>query len=400
MATTYGYGGEFSSDEDIDRIEQQSDRFVQSKFDSHAQVKPTKNQIEEAIETIKRLPLDQDVNLTDELLAGLLDHYRTQRGPIVDSTRNLYKKIVLRLIRGEQQASNGDAVIVDNTGNSNGGAISSNTINNNNNVIINHNLAAKHVKPQQAPYELGSSDEDEPMLPASQSSNLGNRLDKRVLHNNNDKIEPMEVDSETPSSQLIRANQPRQVENEMTSSSSSSESSTDESSDESDSDSEVLDLTPVKNQALQSTNAAVSATKVNTKIVQASRERKAVSATTPVQTSSILAAKSNSEAVTDSKKKPYTRSQRAVATRSTSKQQQKSLRDDKKTNVSSSKQVDASASASSGVKPPTKGVLQSKFKAKYVIFALIVALFAFVLFHFRLDLTKSTDRVFKRAINF
>lgn len=395
MATTYGYGGEFSSDEDIDRIEQQSDRLVQSKFDSNAQVKPTKNQIEEAIEAIKRLPLDQDFNLTDELLAGLLDHYKTQRGPIVDSTRNLYKKIVLRLIRGEQQqqqASNGDNFVT--IDNSNG------NVANNNNVISNHNLVAK-LKPQQAPIELGSSDEDEPMLPASQSSVTGKKLDTRVLYNN-DKIEPMEVDSETPNSQTLARNrlQPRQV-NEMISSS-SSESSSDESSEESDSDSdsEVLDLTPVKNQ-VQSVNAAAKVT--NTKLIPAiNKERKPVQAVTPAQTavSTVKSSATSNEAVADSKKKPYTRSQRVVTTRSSSKHQNQNSLGEKKTSVSSSKQVEASASNLSDAKPLSKSVLKSKFKVKYFVFALIVVLFAFLLFHFRLDLSKSTDRVFKRAINF
>lgn len=395
MATTYGYGGEFSSDEEIDRIEQQSGRLVQSKFDSNAQVKPTKNQIEEAIEAIKRLPLDQDLNLTDELLAGLLDYYKTQRGPIVDSTRNLYKKIVLRLIRGEQQqqqASNGDFITIDN---SNGNVANNN---NNNNVISNHNLVAK-LKPQQAPIELGSSDEDEPMLPASQSSVTGKKLDTRVLYNN-DKIEPMEVDSETPNSQMLAKSrlQPRQV-NEMTSSS-SSESSSDESSEESDSDSEVLDLTPVKNQ-VQSTNAAAKVT--NTKLIPATtKDRKLAQVVAPPQTavSTVKSSITSNEAVADSKKKPYTRSQRVVTTRSSSKQQHQNSPEDKKTNVSSSKQVEASASSLSDAKPLSKSVLKSKFKVKYLVFALIVVLFAFLLFHFRLDLTKSTDRVFKRAINF
>lgn len=376
MAATYGYGGEFSSDEDI---EQQSDRIAQSKFDSHAQVKPNHQQIETAIEAIKH---DQDVNLTDELLAGLLDYYKIQRGPIVDSTRNLYKKIILRLVRDDQQqqASNGDAVAV---GNSNGGADSGN--NNNNNISSNHNLITKHVKPQQAPYELGSSDEDEPMLPASQSSIIGKKLDTQVFYNN-DKIEPMEVDSETPSSQLIK---PRQVNTELTSSS-SSESSTYESSE--DSDSEVLDLTPLKNQAAQSTN--VTAAKVNTKAVSTPRERKVASVETTAQTSSVLPAKSNNEVATNSKKKPYTRSQRVTRSK------QQALDDEIRAKVGSSKQSEESASVSSGVKPLNKKVLQSKFKVKYVLFALIVALFAFLLFHFRLDLLKSTDRVFKRAINF
>lgn len=384
MAATYGYGGEFSSDEDIDRIEQQSERLVQSKFDSHAQVKPTRFQIEEAVETIKRLPLDQtDFNFTDELLAALLDHYKTQRGPIVDSTRNLYKKIVLRLIRGDQQQVINGEVTVDSNSSTNGKQQNNNSV-----ILDNNNINSMNfkLKPFTGPAELGSSDEDEPMLPASQSSvSGGKKLDSRVVYNSNDRVEPMEVDSENPSSQLAARDGPR--DNEMTSSSSSSsESSSEESSEESDSDSEALDMTPRKNQVPEQQKQS----EVQTPAVPIQR-KVVTSATAP----NVLSAKANKEPVTDAKKKPYTRSQRVVATRSSLRQQSN---ENKKADVSLSKQVDAAAS--SNVKPLSKSVLKSKFRAKYLVIPVIVALFAFLLYHFRLDLTKSTDRVFKRAISF
>lgn len=354
MAATYGYGGEFSSDEDIDKMEQQSERLIQSKFDTQ-QVKPTKRQIEEAIETIKQLPVDQDVQLTDELLAGLLDHYKTQRGPIVDSTRNLYKKIILRLIREgqlqqqqqqQQQVNNGDSA--------------KETNNNNGNVI----------KKLQPTADLASSDEDEPMPPVSSL----NKFQSSVIN-----TEPMEVDSETPGGP-IRSSRPVDM--------SSSESETEDSeTEESSSDSEVLDVTPIKQAYPQVPTKTVGPIKPTTVVGAKSSEL--------IKKPQLAAATGISSTPVDPKKKPYTRSQRVVATRAGS------ARVVKKTDVSSSKdtssdEVVKSKASDSG----NKSAQSSRFKVRYFIFALFIAVLAFAFYYFRSELTLTTNRIVSRAIKF
>lgn len=343
MAATYGYGGEFSSDEDIDRMEQQSERLTQSKFDSYAQMKPTKHQIEEAIEVIRRTPIDQDINATDELLAGLLDYYKVQRGPIVDSTRSLYKNIILRMVRG-QQSSNGNDSSKDTNGNVN------------------------LIKKTQEIDITQSSDEDEPMPPASSQSSVEQnkkKFDSRVVYN--EKLEPMEVDSEA-SNQLSAIRNTKPVD--MSSSEDSeTEESTDESSEE---DSEVLNVTPIKPQA------AAPAKATSTPLASA------------VKPAELLAKKAAS---VDPKKKPYTRSQRVAASKATTSSSAK------KTDVTSSK-VEASPISQAAVKPLAKSAQSSKFKVRYLVSALLVIVLALFLYYFKSDLTKTTDRLLSKAIKF
>lgn len=348
MAATYGYGGEFSSDEDIDRMEQQSERLTNSKFDSFAQIKPTKHQIEEAIEAIRRVPItEENVNVTDELLAGLLDYYKVQRGPIVDSTRTLYKKIVLRLVRNQiQQSSNGNEGPKDTNGNVN---------------LINKNQEI-NVTP--------SSDEDEPMPPVSSQSSVEQnkrKFDSRVVYHDN--LEPMEVDSETPArpSAAIRNNKPVDM-------SSSDSSETESSSDDTSDDSEVLDVTPIKPQA------AISAKVTSTPLASVVKPAESVSkkVVTPI--------------AADPKKKPYTRSQRVAANKATSSTA-------KKADVSSSKS-ETSLSSQATVKPLTKSAQSSKFKVRYLVSTFVVVLLALFLYYFRSDLTKTTDRILSKTIKF
>jgi len=353
MAATYGYGGEFSSDEDIDKMERQSERMTQSKFEASAQSRPTKQQIEEAIETIRLLPAEQDVSLTDELLAGLLDHYKTQRGPIVDSTRNLYRKIVLRLIRGEQLAKN-----------TNGEPAKGSNGNLNNNDT---NIAGN--KQRLITAELASSDEDEPMPPVSSQSSVEQearrKFEGHILYN--DKLEPMDVDSEIVEVEdRIRTRKPAE--------SSDTEESDEDKTDSEDSDSEVLDVTPVKPRTVQA--SAVSAPKSSTPIA---------SKLDSVRKNTLVSKESSS---TDTKKKPYTRSQRVAATRASS---------------ATAKPIDVSSSKVEGIasnRTLQRSSLTSKFTAKYIIFALVVAIFASILYYFKSDLTKTTDRILSRAINF
>lgn len=342
MAATYGYGGEFSSDEDIDRMEQQSERLTQSKFDAFAQVKPTKVKIEEAIEIIRHSPIDQDINASDDILAGILDYYKVQRGPIVDSTRNLYKKIILRMVRG-QQSLNGNDAPKDTNGN------------------------VDLVKKTQEIEITPSSDEDEPMPPVSSQSSVEQnkrKFDSRVVYN--DKLEPMEVDSEPPNRQLgaIRNTKPVDI--------SESSSETEESSEESSDDSEELDVTPIKPQATAPTKAT----------------------STPISSVVKPTESIGKRAVTsvDNKKKPYTRSQRVAASKVTSSTV-------KKTDGSLDK-VESPPVTQATVKPLAKSAQSSKFRVRSVVSALLVTVLALFFYYFKSDLTKTTDRLLSKAIKF
>lgn len=105
--TTYSaYAGEFSSDDDFE-TNQRSAATQQSKWNKlDSEYKASPEAIEAAIETLRSLPIDAEFELSDELIAGGLDRYKAQRGPIVDSTRRLYKKILLRAIKEETEARN------------------------------------------------------------------------------------------------------------------------------------------------------------------------------------------------------------------------------------------------------------------------------------------------------
>lgn len=378
MAATYGYGGEFSSDEDIDKMEQQAEqRHNQSKFDTFAaQMKPNRHQIEEAIKAIKSKAVDEEVTLSDELLAALLDYYKTQRGPIVDSTRTLYKKIILRLIRNDQQINNGE--------------LNKDNMNGNNNNTSNFKFTDNRPGG-----DLASSDDDEPMPPASSQSSVDQQainrknFDSRVVYN--DKLEPMEVDSEmNPQQMTIREGKTIDMPT-----SSESESETDESDSEhtsltENSEPEVIAVNPPKagaHKVVQSTplKDAPSAELVSRQVRPAVRKDK------PNVVASEAKAKSNE---VDTKKKPYTRSQRIAATKAAPKVDDSKV---KKTDVSSSK-VDAVATEK--VKPLSKSMLTSKFTVRLLISAVVVAVLAFFLYHFKSDLTHLTDRIFKRAIKF
>lgn len=281
MATTYGYGGEFSSDEDVDKLEQiQTDRIVQAKFDSS--LRPSKKHIEETIELIKLMPVDEEVNLSDEMLASLLDYYKTQRGPIVDSTRKLYNKIALRLIRGDQQQSR-----IDNTTTKDTNGSSNSNVDNNNSIHLIQKTSQKGA-------DTFSSDEDDD-LPTNRRNVEINDAEDEIK---------MDVDLDTPTGP-VRVT--KQVDM----------STTDEDDDEDDKDtidedtseleelnseSDVMDVTPIKSPAnhqrskkeKDGVEAVIAASRIN--------QRQPLAQSTPKDS-------------TDTAKKPYTRSQR-IATRS------------------------------------------------------------------------------------
>lgn len=379
MASTYtGYAGEFSSDEDVDKMEQQQS--TQYGSYNHA-VKPTKSQIDQAIEAIRSLPIEEDVRISDELLAGLLDHFKTQRGPIVDSTRNLYKKIIIRLVRGEQQqtsvaATNGD--INNSLANTNGNGnvnmqVTNDIINNNNDIIL------MNKKPI---IEIPSSDEDEPM-PASQEQAI-KKFDSRVVYSNNNNVDdddklvqPMEVDNDVQPSVAIRAS--KTVEMATTD---EDNSETEESSEE-----EVLDITPAKIEInTQKTSTPIVNFKKTAKRADLAAMRKATSSAT----TELTATES-----TENVKKPYTRrSQRVAATRASTSPANKSS-----TSISSSgSKVASSADVSSvGMKTRSKSALSSKFNTKYFISLVIVVVLAFFVYYFKSDIMSSTQRLMNKV---
>lgn len=367
MATSYGYSGEFSSDEDIDRIERQSEKLVQTKFDAYAAARLNKRQVEELIETIKRIPVDQDVQLTDEHIAGLLDYYKTQRGPIVDSTRNLYKKIVLRLVRGvnaahQEAQGNGTAQSKDSFA----------AVANNNNIIIKNSVNANNNnnnytvrKPIQHPAETFSSDEDEPMIP----------VDGDAKKSNTEQVEPMEIDPVANAAQqrrepkLINITDDESEESEDDEDAEGDEvadkAQQQEDDDESDekevredksSDSDELDVTPIKptSHVLGQTPKATSTPLAQTKQRKTARDSQAPSTA----------------------QKPYTRSQRMAAARASS----------------ASNAADSVTNATSA---PVR-----RTKTKLLVGALVVMLIAFLIYYFRSNVMKTTDRFMSRKITF
>lgn len=359
MATTYGYGGEFSSDEDIDKLEQQSEQIIQSKFENFTSVKPSKRQIEETIEAIRRMPLEQDVTLSDELLAGLLDYYKTQRGPIVDSTRKLYKKIVLRLIRSDlKQAGNNDAT--------------------NGNANNNTNLIGK--RPQQAADSF-SSDDEEP-APQILAGAAKRKFDTRVVHNNNNNKDddddnsqdeqenPMEVDSETPNGPVRET---KQVD--ISTTEEDSEETSDESNESLNSES-VLEVTPIKPQSNQTSSMNHEAQKTTVSTTQKQPES-STKRQQPI-------AHSTPKGTVESVKKPYTRSQRIAASRAAF--------NEKMAKVSSK-----TAPVATNVSNKTNRVSRRKYALLTV--TLLVVILAFVLYY-RSNLIKSTEPLFSRKITF
>lgn len=317
MATTYGYAGEFSSDEDVEL--QQNERY-KSKVAAQGPEKLSKIQLEEIIATIKLTGSDDNIVLSDDVLAGLLDYFETQRGPIVDSTRALYKKLVLRKIRGEKQMSdkpqNGDGLV-----DSNGNVAAEN------NNHINNYL----VDEQKQMTIDGSSDEDEPMPPASQVS--VNYKGKNYRHTKDiaNDIEPMDIDLED-------ANDKAEI-----SSTTEGESEDAEPEDSSESGQESADEHADK--------AAIS---LKEKQINNSSRPSSKKATGPAISAS------KQVVAEEIKRKPYTRSQRVVVTRAGS----------SKTNqVHSSTSV---ASNRASVVADESRVTSSKWKAVLVLSVLML----------------------------
>lgn len=298
MATTYGYGGEFSSDEDIDKIEQRAEQIAQAKS---GVFKPTRQQIEDFIRTMRKEPIDaDDLDMPDDLLAGLLDYFKTQRGPIVDSTRSLYKKIVLKLIHGETQQQKTDQ---SNNGNNN-------NINNNNNNIVGM------LAPRPRVIEFSSDEDDDPLVPKDASKK---RFDPRVVDDKatsngievvDENEDSMEIDSETPNGPPRNTKQvdisTTDDDDDETEESSTEERSSDDEDQELDND--ALEVTPIKPSANQTSDMM----RDGTATTPASKQLHS-----SVKRQQPLAHSTPKESI-DSNKKPYTRSQRVAASRVTS----------------------------------------------------------------------------------
>lgn len=343
MTTAYGYGGEFSSDEEADKMEGQQYNIQPNK--------PTRSQLEEVIETIRNMSPDQDVNIADDFIAGLLDYYKTSRGPIVDSTRNLYKKILIRLIRGEQpqQTTNGASEQT------------------NGNGPTNNNNFEEDVKSKGPLVETqASSDEDEPMPPASQDSLYKKKFDSRVVE--------MDVDHETypaviaapidPITAPIRSIKTLEIPT-------TSDSETEESSE----DSEIPNLTPPEARNIElvtSTPIAKRVSSTTANKVASTEPNKVVSA----DAKKVAAPEVNKVSSTDAKKKPFTRSQRAAAAA-------KAIDD---INTSSMSKNDIVIRGSKRAQT-----------SKFIISAALVAFVAFFLYYFRSDIQKSTENLIKKV---
>lgn len=113
----YAYGGEFSSDEDNENSSQVNRNKAGNKFLRDGEpVKPTDAQVEEALENIRKTR-GQNLELSDELIGAILDHYHTARGPIVGSTRDLYKRIIIKLVLRDENLAYGDEPKKSNNGN-------------------------------------------------------------------------------------------------------------------------------------------------------------------------------------------------------------------------------------------------------------------------------------------
>ena len=365
MAATYGYVGEFSSDEDTDKLDQQHEQLA--KFDENL-VKLTKHQIEETIEAIKRMPIDQDVILSDELLAGLLDYYKTQRGPIVDSTRKLYKKIVLRQIRSElPQEPNNNA----------GGDTGSIGIKNSNS---NNNFSKRPIQAA----DSFSSDDDEPLPPMTSAFNkkkFDSRYDKNDGDDDDDDVILMETEPDTPSGPIRNT---KQVDISTTSTDDDDGDDSDESSDEDEvneslnSESEGLEVTPIKPPANQAPEAPrnVAATP---KQPESSAKRQPLAQSTPKETIASIS------------KKPYTRSQRIAASRALA---SKVVGTGSDNNEKTSGQV-------SGQDSFQRRSHVSRRNYVVLTATLVIAVLAFLLYYFRSsNLAKSAESILSQKLKF
>lgn len=334
MAATYGYSGEFSSDEEIDRVDQQNERLA--KFDSYVQSKgPSKNEIEEAIESIKRLADETNFSIADDLLAGILDHYKTQRGPIVDSTRGLYKKIVLRLVRGIQ-ATNGDS--------NRNGIISSNNNNQDNNNIID----------KRQEHGVASSDEDEPVLPPTTEQRP--KFDSRVIGvSSEEAAEPMEIDSMSANGPM-RSN--KQID--LPDTDEEEKEAEDEESTEDDSNTEESESEELEERSDQLKREVE-------KLVVTSKSKKPSASAAATKKSP---AEPKSKVTPDPSKKPYTRSQRMAASKLNS----------SSASATSLKSLDAKTSESAFIEKPARNYT---LIAATIGSALVVALVAFLFYHYK-----------------
>lgn len=372
MATSYGYGGEFSSDEDIDRIEQQSEVLVHNVYDGTTKhrllnpVRPTREQVEEIIESLKKIPADrQDFRASDEELAALLDYYGPTRGPIVDSTRALYKKIVLRYVRGENSDNEGAQ--------GNGTNTEKVGIQNNNNIIIknsNSNNGNLIKKPAQQPSEsFSSDDDDEPTVPVSET--IIARA-KPTISEDCEKIEPMEVDAEKNLGKLRESKQVDITDDE-------SEEEEDTSEEEDDDDDNNDDIGDDDNADPSKDNSVITPLRPTSHVL----------GQTPKATSTPLAPKRQRQNAKDyqsstAAKKPYTRSQRMAATKA------------------SMSNLEAMETSEPGTKQETArdAVQLGATRRRLAVGALVILLIAFLMYYFRSSVMKTTDRLLSRKINF
>lgn len=342
MAATYTYGGEFSSDDDFERSEQTEQ---QAKWKQvNLQARPNQREIEETIETIRNLNPGDDLQLSDDLLAALLDFYQTQRGPIVDSTRKLYKKIVFKVIRGETNNGN-----------------TTNDTNNNDNNRKNTDPKLDWAKRQSNNIEVASSDEDEPMPPVSSQSSVEfhAKLNRLALGSHADQSEPMEVDSETSNGQ------PRTTKI-VDISSTDDENEDTESDDDDESAEKRVDVTPLAPSKKHFEPAPKPL--ASTPMVKASQLKK-------LTTDQDKDKDSSNVDTAQSKRKPYTRSQRSSA-KSEGSTGIRNITKTTATLLADKVNLDNNVLES---KPKT-----SKFKVKYfIILALIVAVIAFSIFYLR-----------------
>lgn len=366
---TYGYAGDFSSDDD-EKIELIQERMVQNKYDQT--VKPNKKQIEDTIESIKRLPFDQEINLGDDILAGLLDYYKTQRGPIVDSTRKLYHKIALRLIRGDQ--SSGGVPMDTTNGNSP-------PTNDNNNSI---NIISKGVPAQQNAADAYSSDEDD--IEIVGSNNFAKKFDGRVAYNNNVDDDKMEVDSEVTHSAQVRNTKqvdlPTTDEEDDESSSESDDPSESNNDDELNSEPDMLEVTPIK-----APPSIASREKEAVKVLMAIRPSTPKQTESSIRRQPLAQSTPKDSTALETAKKPYTRSQR-VATRSATKSSRETSKVDNKD----------SSSTSAGAFLENKRA--SRVNYTLLSAALLVFVFAFLAYYFKSNIIGTAEPLFRKRITF
>lgn len=329
MAATYSYGGDFSSDDDYERNEQ-AGQAKWKQFEAHP--RPSQDQIDNAIEQIKNLGPDEDFQIADDLLGAILDLYKTQRGPIVESTRKLYQKFVLRAVRGDSD---------------NGNPANDNNNNDDSKTGDSPGWPTKNILSHDVP----SSDDDEPNPPFSSQSNVEfqrSKLDKFILDTQDDEAEPMDVDLDV-SNGAIRDHKQVDI------------SSSEESEEEEDSTGSDTETT---------SESGLDVTETAPKQVQAVSTKQSVSAPKPLMASTPINKTSQMRKLTTyndkdaaSTRKPYTRSQKAVH--------------DASANASNSKiSLDISSKASQS--------RTSKFRVKYfIVVAIIIAVVAFFLFLLR-----------------